>query len=270
MLSLSDLAALLGVGSSELQGLAAMPYRHFPMAKRDGTTRPIGEPAPELKEAQRVLLDAFWSGFRVHDATHSVTGRSALTNASRHAGATALLKLDIRGFFPSIQAPRIVGFLVSAGVPRDVSEALASLATWEGSLPQGAPTSNAIADVLCYRLDTRLAGVAAKFDATYTRYVDDITFSWRVAEVPFVAARETAHTVLRAEGFHVNARKTRMVRHGGHMMVTGYNVEGDRPRASGNVRRKLRAAEFNASRGRGNRESLVSLRAYVAAAGEST
>ncbi len=83
--SLTDLANLIGVTPEELQPLAVLPYRHFEVAKRDGSPRPIAEPPRVLKQAQRILLREFWEGFPTHDAAHSVVGRSALTNARAHS-----------------------------------------------------------------------------------------------------------------------------------------------------------------------------------------
>lgn len=268
--SIYDLAALLGVTVDGLRGLAELPYRRFMREKRDGSQRPMAEPAGPLKQAQEALLREVWGGYRIHDAAHGVTGRSAATNARAHAGAVALLKLDARDFYPSISARRIAAFLVGTGVERDVARMLAVLATvpepddtrW---LPQGAPTSPVIANVLSYRLDSRLSGLARAKGATYTRYVDDFIFSWRgqPSDHTTRGAREDALRIIRAEGFEVNPGKTRILRTPAR--VTGYVVSPDGSiRVSRESRRALRREEYKASLGQGDHRVLAGLRSLHA------
>ena len=264
--SLTDLANLIGVTLEELQPLAVLPYRHFEVAKRDGSPRPIAEPPRALKQAQRIILREFWEGFPTHDAAHSVVGRSALTNARAHSQATWIMRLDVRDFFPSIRAPRIVNFLTGGGMARDAAEMLAAFATVQstGALSQGAPASTQIANVICRRLDTRMAGIARKLEAVYTRYVDDLTFSWTTVEkAPFVAARNSAHTVIRAEGFRMHPSKTRTFR--APATVTGYVTGRGTVRPSIESRRNLRAAEHNASVGKGDYDRDMGLWSFCAA-----
>lgn len=264
--STTALAALLGLPLCGMSDLADTPYRRFMKPKGHGE-RPMAEPPEGLKEAQRKLLVTVWERFSTHPAAHDVAGRSALTNAREHVGARVVLKLDAADFFPSIVASRIAGFLESQGASAEVAGLLMMLATSEDRdgtrrLPQGAPTSNAIASVLCRRLDARLAGLAKGHRATYTRYVDDITFSWRENRESVNDTRNKAVMIMRSEGFEENRRKTRIFR-GTGMAVTGYIVGADGIRVSRDVRRRLRAAEFNLNNGKGSPESVASLRAYV-------
>jgi hypothetical protein len=224
----------------------------------------MAEPAPELKAVQAFLLEEIWAQFEAHPAAHDSSGHSALTNASAHVGAAWLLKLDVRGFFPSITAHRVAAFLTGQGACPEVARALALLATAPTengfTLPQGAPTSNAIATALCRSLDSRLAGLAAKHRAlAYTRYVDDLTFSWR-GDVPAAFALN-ATRILRAEGFRSRPDKTRLLRT--PALVTGYVVGADSVRVSRRVRRRLRAAEHNLVTGNGDLDSVLGLRSIV-------
>lgn len=261
--SLSDLAALLRVTPESLPVLAASPYRRFSVAKRDGSPRPIAEPAPELKEAQRWALREVWEGFETHDAAHSVAGRSALTNARKHARATWILRLDVRDFFPSIGAARIASFLAGSGATREVADMLAALATVPATraLSQGAPASTQIANVICRRLDVRLAGLAAQLGAVYTRYVDDLTFSW-VDKQRANELRTAAPSIIVAEGFRVNRSKTRSLR--APATITGYVVGCGDVRPSREARRNLRAAEHNADTGKGDYDRDIGLWSFCA------
>ena len=226
----------------------------------------MAEPVPALKAIQSLLLGEIWAQFRPHPAAHDAPGHSALTNATAHVGAAWLLKMDVRGFFPSITAHRIAAFLCGHGAAPEVAHALALLATAPTengfTLPQGAPTSNAIATALCRLLDSRLVGLAAKHGAlAYTRYVDDLTFSWRNSEVPATFALNVTR-ILRAEGFRSRPDKTRLLRT--PALVTGYVVGVDSVRVSRRVRRRLRAAEHNLAAGQGDLDSVIGLRSLAA------
>jgi hypothetical protein len=139
-------------------------------------------------------------------------------------------------------------------------------------LPQGAPTSPAITNALCLRLDRRLAGLAAKLGWRYSRYADDMTFSLpadhsgkpRLGSLLGCVAR-----VVKAEGFEVKDEKTRVHRSGGRQAVTGLVVNGDAPpRAPRKMRRELRAAIHNLKKGKPLKEGesvarLTGFAAYV-------
>ncbi|SDY53117.1 Reverse transcriptase (RNA-dependent DNA polymerase) [Modestobacter sp. DSM 44400] len=156
-----------------------------------------------------------------------------------HAGSTVVLQMDLESFFASIPAGRVHGWLQgTAGLPEPVAHTVTGLVTtvlplavWRRvpvprehaarerhrrlgerlavpHLPQGAPTSPALANLVCFRLDRRLAGLAAAFGATYTRYVDDLTFSGN----PTLRGGRLAEVVTQVvtdEGFRANPAKTR-------------------------------------------------------------
>ncbi len=167
------------------------PYVEFTIPKASGEPRKITAPRPKLKKLQRKILDELLVKCAPHDAAHGfVRGRSVVTNAQPHAGAQLVIKMDLRDFFPTIHYRRVVGLFKHYGYGDEVAAALASLCThrsqladgrvqWPGVLPQGAPTSPALANVLCRRLDSRLLGLAKRAGAVYTRYADDLTFSFQ-------------------------------------------------------------------------------------------
>jgi hypothetical protein len=291
-----QLAGALGLTIPQLRRLAyhrdaalVVHYRRFVIPKRSGGGRAIWAPLPKLKAAQRWILQNILERLPVHGAVHGFfAGRSTITNAERHAGSQTLLQLDLKNFFPTVTLPRVKGVFRKAGYREQVATLLALLCTespreiverngktWYVALgprclPQGAPTSPAVTNVLCLRLDQRLTGLAKRYGWRYTRYADDLTFSR-----PDSAAGTSSlgklmgltHRVVKAEGFAVNPAKTRVSRSGGRQVVTGLVVNGpDGPRVPRSLRRQLRAAAHNFAEGKPLKEgeSLARLAGYAA------
>ena len=265
-------------------------YRRWLVPKRDGTQRLISAPKSDLKRVQRWIMREVTEHLPVHGAAHGfLSGRSIVTNARVHAGARIVVKLDIRGFYPTVTMRRVKGLLRRAGLGEQVATLMALLATESPreevlthgrthyvaiaprSLPQGAPTSPSITNALCMRLDCRLSGLARKLGCRYTRYADDLTFSWHGKDKSDVGALLRAvRMIVRAEGFEIHTSKTRVMRKGARQKVTGLVVNAVRegvppvrvPRAT--VRR-LRAAIKNRELGRpGKGESLEQLKGMAA------
>jgi RNA-directed DNA polymerase len=298
--ALTDVEALakaLGLTIPRLRWLAyhrdvdtGTHYRRWLVPKRDGSPRLISAPKPELKAAQRWIAREVTEHLPLHGAAHGfVAGRSIATNARVHARARVLVKLDIRGFYPTVTMRRVKGLLRRAGLGEQVATVMALLATESPreeverqgktlyvalgprSLPQGAPTSPSITNALCLRLDCRLSGLARKLGCRYTRYADDLTFSWHGdARSQVGALLRGAGAIVRAEGFEIHAKKTRVMRSGARQKVTGLIVNQappDRPpaRVPRATQRHLRAAIKNRELGRpGKGETLEELKGMAA------
>ena len=213
------------------------PYVEFTIPKASGGTRTISAPRAPLKKLQRRILDEILAKLPVHAASHGfVRGRSVLSNAKPHLGAALVLKMDLRDFFPTIHFRRVVGLFQTIGYPAEVAQILAGLCThrakladgfvlWPGVLPQGAPTSPAIANLLCHRLDARLAGLAKQLGGVYTRYADDLTFSF--AAVPDKGIGRFSwwvDQVCQQEGFVENTAKRRVLQRHNQQRITGIVV----------------------------------------------
>jgi len=231
-------------------------YRYQIVEKRSGRLRLIEAPKSRLKRLQRTVLSEMLNRIPLHDAVHGFRkGRSIVTFAAPHAGRDTVLRLDLRDFFPSIGRARVQAVFRTMGYPESTADLLGGLAThrtpgraWaerlsgadpgerrliaharelyrNDHLPQGAPTSPAIANLCFYRADCRLAGLAASAGAGYTRYADDLAFS---GDGEFARrAREfavRAAAILREEGFAVEHRKTRMMRQGVRQRLAGLVV----------------------------------------------
>jgi RNA-directed DNA polymerase len=225
-------------------------YNYRVLAKAGGSVRLIEAPKARLKVMQRKILTQILESIPTHAVVHGfVRGRSIKTFAKPHAGKHVVLRMDLQDFFPSLSRAQIQAFFRTAGYPERVADLLGGLSTnstpqsvwkemdprtepfaaFEGHqlygrphLPQGAPTSPALANLCMYRADCRLSGLARAAGATYTRYADDLAFS---GGEPFAkdVDRFAAHVaaILREEGFAVNHRKTRVMRRGVRQYLAG-------------------------------------------------
>jgi hypothetical protein len=221
-------------------------YRYRWIAKATGGQRLVEEPKGWLKAIQRRLLRLHLDRIPVHPCAHGfVPGRSLHGFAAPHAGRYVVVRLDLEHFFTSVRGARVIGLFMAAGHPERVARLLAGLccnrvpaaelagrdhdavrellADWH--LPQGAPTSPALANACAYRLDCRLAGLARAAGASYTRYADDLVFS---GDREFAVGLEIflirAHAVIIAEGFRLHRRKTRIMRASARQHVGGLVV----------------------------------------------
>jgi RNA-directed DNA polymerase len=254
-------------------------YRYAWLPRPGAPPRVIEQPKARLKAAQRTVLRQILDAVPPHPASHGfVPGRSARTHAAEHSGRQVVIRLDLEDFFASVEARRVFGIFREAGYPEAVAHALTGLcsnvvpaAEWAalprpgdprglashwrlGSrlatphLPQGAPTSPALANLAAFRLDRRLAGLAAKLGATYTRYADDLVLSGPRGLGPSAArlaaiAAEIAHD----EGFRLNHAKTRAMGRGGRQQVCGI-VVNEHTNAPRREYDELKAILHNAAR----------------------
>jgi RNA-directed DNA polymerase len=218
--------------------LGSQHYRCELLAKRTGGWRLLEVPEPYLRELQRRVLERLLVQMPVHEAACAyVRGRSVTDHARAHVGQPVLLKFDLQDFFASVRASRVHAAFATLGYPEPVARVLARLCTtatpepvlerlrteggltWmqamrlrDAHLPQGAPTSAALANLCAFRLDVRIAALARSLGARYTRYADDIVLSGgagllRAADR--VEARIGAFAL--DEGFALNHHKTRRV-----------------------------------------------------------
>lgn len=235
---------------------AASPLHHYghTWVPRPGRTpRLLEVPKPMLRRTQRALLDGLLATLPVHDAAHGfVGGRSAVTGAAAHNGQQVVVSVDLTSFFASVTAGSVFGVFRNAGFAEPVARVLTGLCTARvpvhalrampdgGSvdrrfalrqalrlphLPQGAPSSPALANLTLRHLDARLAGLATAAGATYTRYADDLTFSGgdRFAGGVDGFLRAVDRIVVE-QGHTLNATKTRVRRRGRRQAVTGIVV----------------------------------------------
>lgn len=264
---LRDLARWLDVDAGELRRFQP-EYRRFTIPKRSGGNRRILAPDENLKQLQRRILRRLLTRLRAHPAAHGFErGRSIVTNARAHQGQDVVIRFDLVDFFPSTTDRRIKKYFRRIGWNRRATKILTRLCTHEGGLPQGAPTSPRLSNLLNYRFDARLAGMANALGGVYTRYADDITISFpkeepeeewvaRAGEPPPFSLERCPNKVafMRAfvrriageEGYQVHRRRKQSVRRRHHrQMVTGL-VVNDVVNLPRKTRRWLRAVEHRA------------------------
>jgi retron-type reverse transcriptase len=227
-------------------------YRYRWVARRSGLSRLLEAPKARLKEIQRWLLHEILDQVPPHDAAHGFTrGRSVLTHAARHLGQPAVLRLDLRDFFASVTAGRVYGIFRTLGYAPSVAHVLTGLCTntiptavWNGlgppaqaslaqprfwlgrrlatpHLPQGAPTSPALANLAAFGLDRRLSGLAASSRLRYSRYADDLTFSGALPRRRSGSFVELVARISADEGFRLHPGKSSLRRASQRQLVTG-------------------------------------------------
>jgi RNA-directed DNA polymerase len=224
--SRADLAQQLGMTPEQLRvviGRRSSYYRKLTVPKRNGGVRIIHSPRAPLRPVQNWILRKILRGFTPSEASHGFTaGRSIVTNAAPHQQKRVVLNVDIEGFFPSIKFQTVRKGFQRLGYPYSVAVDLANLCTNKGTLPQGAPTSPALSNLACVRLDQRLTGLAKSLGQTYSRYADDLTFSSDHDHLP--AILPFVREILADEGFIVAEHKTRVYRVSGRQLVNGLVV----------------------------------------------
>lgn len=215
-------------------------YRPFQIRKRSGGHRTIHAPHLGLKVVQRRLAKMLAENYGKRGGVHGfIADRGIITNARNHVRKRFVLNIDLKDFFKSINYGRVRGLLMSPmySANEEVATVIAQLCCFENSLPQGAPTSPVISNMICGKLDADLKGLARELGCTYTRYCDDITLSCDRAHFPpqlavvhgsgeerQVLLGERLTSAIAKHGFEINARKTRLLSQSDRQEVTGLTV----------------------------------------------
>ncbi|CUR57990.1 putative RNA-directed DNA polymerase from retron Mx65 [metagenome] len=259
-----------------------VPLQHYRVSHRvaaSGAIRVLEAPKPRLKAVQRQLLHEVAALIPPHDAARGFRpGGSVRSYAAPHADRPVVLRLDLEAFFASVTVSRVYGIWRTAGYPEAVAHCLAGLVTsvlplsqWRAvpapaddglldahwrlgrrlaapHLPQGAPTSPAMANLAAYRLDVRLTALARSWGGRYTRYADDLAFSgdrgWGTGTSRLLDAVEL---IVRDEGFRLNARKTGVMPRAGRQTLGGL-VVNERPKVARREVDTLKAILHNCRR----------------------
>jgi retron-type reverse transcriptase len=211
-------------------------YLSFPIRKSNGKLRWLDAPQEPLKHMQVNILKEILYKFKPHPAAIGFcVGKSVKTGAEQHLGNKTVLCMDISNFFPSIEnndVARVFAYLLSKldkKIPGMFDPAtkqfdlniLTKLTTYNGSLPQGAPTSPAIANIFCLNLDKILTEWSKKNNLIYTRYADDLTFSHKDKHFDIAMLIPEVTKIIQDYGFTVNKNKTRILRPHRRMQITG-------------------------------------------------
>ncbi|MCV2867434.1 reverse transcriptase family protein [Defluviimonas sp. WL0002] len=238
------LSAVLGVSKESASCDCQKRYNTFELKSRGtGKARAISAPCQHLKLMQRALLDRILCHVAPHDAAMAfVRGRSIASNARRHHRATHIFTTDICSFFPSITAAHLSPMFEKRfrHLSSDAIKEIIDLVTDEGRLPQGAPTSPHLANLVMFDFDERCSWFCDRLGAVYTRYADDISISAKDAETLRHIASVVAEG-LRALAMQVNPEKTRHLGPLHRKTVTGLDIGGERIRPTRTFRKKTAA-----------------------------
>lgn len=225
-------------------------YHTYSLPKRAGGSRLITAPSDSLKYVQRLLVENGFRHIPLSTAAHGFRrDHSIKSNAVAHVGKVVVINVDIHRFFDSTNRERIfraVRRLAEGKLSERTIQFITDLCTYQRALPTGAPTSPYVANIVLSSVDRALEKVCARHGISYTRYADDLTFSGPADAkriLPFV------EKVLGDLGYSIHGKKTQIYRRGRRQMVTGV-VVNVRPNLPRRIRRRLRAAVHQRSRGR--------------------
>jgi RNA-directed DNA polymerase len=244
--SFSEFADFLGIEEKKLGWLVneksdELKYRHFTVKKKTGGKRLISTPNPILKQSQRKIAELLSDHYRPKKYVCGfLEGKSIKTNASFHQNKRWLVNLDLKDFFPSI-GPERVCFLLKGIWGNDkenlfspeVAYYITKLCTFEGGLPQGAPTSPILSNITSGKLDRELDEYSRKEGIHYSRYADDLSFSPFHRKVKaesivingdIIEVAPAVVSIIEKNRFQINKKKIRCFTKKNRQVVTGIVV----------------------------------------------
>lgn len=236
-----DVAELLGISERSLRYFLfkVRPenmYKSFAIPKADGTKRSISAPEKRLKTIQRKLADILSVVYDPKVCAYGfVAGKNCVDNAACHIGKKLIFNIDLQDFFSQIHFGRIYGMLCKEPyhIGKEAAITIAQIACFNGRLPQGAPSSPIITNMIATPLDNAMMRLAKKYSCVYTRYADDITFSTYKPEFDRTIVYidkgspqigDELGRILEKHSFVVNPKKIRLCSQSFHQEVTGLTV----------------------------------------------
>lgn len=242
--TLKNLALRLGIRTNTLHyyafGVGRNNYTTFKVAKRSSGYRTLAAPSHNLKLIQRRVLSLLTPYYSPIDSVHGIAKKGVVKNASVHLKTPSVLHIDLQDFFPSVSAGRIWGLFKGSSsfeFAPGVAKALCNITTYQEQLPQGAPTSPLLANMVCWRLDKRLRLFSNTHNMNYTRYFDDMTFSLKETTSSFekcgivkypnryeLRSDSPLRRIIEEEGFLINESKLRIQSAHRAQYVTGVKV----------------------------------------------
>jgi hypothetical protein len=213
-------------------------YREFEIHKRSGGKRIISAPYPALLECQTWIYENILKKIKIHSSAHGFTfKKSIISNSKVHIGQNHFLKIDLKDFFPSISINQVITIFKSLGYTHKVSFYLATICCLKEVLPQGAPTSPMLSNIVSISLDKRLMSYAKKFNLRYTRYADDLAFSGESIPVKHI---DYITNIINSCGFSVNPKKTLLQHKKYKRIITGISISDDEIKLPREYKRKLK------------------------------
>lgn len=213
-------------------------YREFQIPKRNGGKRTIKAPYPTLLECQRWIHNNILKKAKIHSSAHGFTlKKSIITHAKVHVNKEQLLKIDLKDFFSSIEINSVINVFKEFGYSHKVSFYLASMCCLDNALPQGAPTSPMLSNIVAKSMDNRLLQYARRFNFNYSRYADDLAFSG--SNIPAIHIKYISN-ILNSCGFTVNNSKTILYKFKRKRILTGISIADSEIKIPRSYKSKLR------------------------------
>jgi len=214
-------------------------YRTFNIPKRSGGSREITAPYPALLECQNWIYRNILTKTLIHPAAQGFTAKkSIVTNAKVHINQKQFLKIDLKDFFPSITINQVMTYFKELGYTNKVAYYLSAICCYGEVLPQGAPSSPALSNIIGRTLDKRLFAFAKKHNLKYTRYADDIAFSGEEIPIKFI---DYVSVIIQSCGFRVNTKKTILQQQEKtKRIITGISISDDTIKVPREYKRKLK------------------------------
>lgn len=240
----AHLSVLVGYKKEYLKKASLFPhyfYRDFEVAKKNGSKRFISEPLPSLKEIQIWILRNIL--YKMPISPFAKAYRPTVTlleNLRFHKNQSKVFTLDLENFFPSIHVEAVEKVFVQLGYSKIISKLLSQLCTRNGTLPQGAPTSPYLSNLVFKDADATIAAHCKRYKIHFTRYADDMSFSGDFDENELL--QKVTETVEKM-GFRINAKKTKLMILGMRQIVTGV-VVNQKPQVIFQKRNQLRQALY--------------------------
>ena len=251
MISFDDLTKHLRLSPNLVYWLTSdseKKYRVFQIAKRNGAPREISAPVYSLNTVQRWVLNNILYKIKVSPYSYGFikdgNGSPIVKCAEKHKNNLYILKMDIKNFYPSIKRERIYFKFTNIGYNSSVANLLTNICVFKDSLPQGAVTSSYLANIICRKMDYRIAGYCNKRDIVFSRYADDLTFSSDNREV-LKGIYGTIKKIVASEGFAINEEKTRFLSPRCRKRVLGVTINDSNLKAPKETKRTIRAMIYN-------------------------
>lgn len=252
-----QIAELLGASFQQIDDLLHDPnrYHSFSIGKKQAGRRYIYAPNEQLKIVQQQLLNLL-EQYPIHRQAYGFTkGKDFVSNATLHVGKKFIFTFDLQNFFPSINRNLVKTFFQMQGIVNYTAEILTELICHpDGFLPQGAPTSPVMTNLILYRFDQNMEALAKKYNCLYSRYADDLTFSTNEDQFPAAIAKQISDTywevnpsivdILGIYGLKVNPKKVHMQQPNMKKVVTGV-VVNEKLNVNRSYIKQVRAALYN-------------------------
>ncbi|PIQ07600.1 MAG: RNA-directed DNA polymerase [Ignavibacteriales bacterium CG18_big_fil_WC_8_21_14_2_50_31_20] len=221
-------------------------YSRFKIIKKDGGHRIIYSPYGHLKKIQRGISELLYKNVELHGASHGYTiNKSIITNAKQHLKKNCIINIDLENFFQTINTVMLNKSLklFFPDITDELLIKIIAICSFEGSLPQGAPTSPILSNLVCYSLDLKLSELAISHNLDYTRFADDMTFSTN-NKIVELQLKNDINGIIQSEGFRLNEKKYRVLKKRHRQSVTGITVN-EKINVTRKYIRGIRAALYN-------------------------